>query len=94
MHNPGDDDVIIRRYTAPKRKNRRDMVSELTVEEETFVMPVELDELGDWNVNKIFSQQDEEWQKFQTSSVRRVYIGDVAEIFRGKSVTKKDQVLN
>jgi len=87
---PGDDDVIIRRYTAPKRKSRRDMVSELIVEEETFVMPVELDELGDWNVNKIFSQQDEEWQKFQTSSVRRVAMGDVAEIFRGKSVTKKD----
>ncbi len=87
---PGDDDVIIRRYTAPKRKNRRDMVSELIVEEETFVMPVELDELGDWNVNKIFSQQDEEWQKFLTSSVRRVAMGDVAEIFRGKSITKKD----
>lgn len=87
---PGDDDIIIRRYVAPKRKNRRDMALELIVENETFVMSTELDELGDWNINKIFSQQDEEWLKFQQSSVRRVALGEVAEIFRGKSVTKKD----
>lgn len=87
---PGDDDITIRRYTAPKRKNRRDVISELTIEEETFVMGSELDELGDWNINKIFSQQDEEWQRFQSSSTRRAALGEVAEIFRGKSVTKKD----
>jgi len=54
----------------------------------------ELEELGDWNINKIFSQQDEEWLKFQESSVRRTALGDVAEIFRGKSVTKKDPTGN
>jgi type I restriction enzyme M protein len=87
---PGDDDVIIRRYVAPKRKNRRDVAKELIIENETFVVSTELDELGDWNINKIFSQQDEEWLKFQQSSVRRVAMGGVAEVFRGKSVTKKD----
>ncbi|WP_069514458.1 MULTISPECIES: restriction endonuclease subunit S [Lysinibacillus] len=87
---PGDDDVTVRRYKAEKRKNRRDIADELVIEEETFVMSDELDELGDWNINKIFSQQDEEWLKFQESSVRKVAMGDVAEIFRGKSVSKKD----
>lgn len=87
---PGDDDVIVRRYKAENRKNRRDIADELVIEEETFVMSDELEELGDWNINKIFSQQDEEWLKFQESSVRKVAMGDVAEIFRGKSVSKKD----
>ena len=87
---PGDDDIIIRRYGTPKRKTKRDVASELIIDEETFVMPVELDEIGDWNINKIFSQQDEEWQKYQQSAVRRVAMGNVAEIFRGKTVTKKD----
>lgn len=87
---PGDDDIIIRRYAAPKRKSRRDMASELIIEDETFVMSTELDELGDWNISKIFSQQDEEWLKFQQSSVRKVALGNVTEVFRGKSVTQKD----
>lgn len=86
----GDDDVIVRRYKAENRKNRRNTADELVIEEETFVMLEELEELGDWNINKIFSQQDEEWLKFQESSVRKMAMGDVAEIFRGKSVSKKD----
>ena len=91
---PGDNDVIVRRYKAEKRKNRRDTAGELIIEEETFVMSDELEELGDWNINKIFSQQDEEWLRFQESSVRRMAMGDIAEIFRGKSVTKKDPTGN
>lgn len=91
---PGDDDIIVRRYKAEKRKNKRDTASELIIEEETFVMSDELKELGDWNINKIFSKQDEEWLKFQESSVRRMAMGDVTEIFRGKSVTKKDTTGN
>lgn len=87
---PGDDDIIIRRYETPKRKNRRDVATELNVEDETFVMPDELIDFGDWNINKIFSQQDEDWLKFQESSVRRMRLGDAAEVFRGKSITKKD----
>lgn len=86
---PGDD-VIVRRYKAENRKSRRDTADELVIEEETFVMSDELEEFGDWNINKIFSQQDEEWLKFQESSVRKIAMGDIAEIFRGKSVSKKD----
>lgn len=91
---PGDDDIIVRRYKAEKRKNKREPASELVIEEETFVMFDELEEQGDWNINKIFSQQDKEWLNFQESSVRKVAMGDVAEVFRGKSVTKKDPTGN
>lgn len=85
-----DDDIIIRRYSGKGQKSRRDAVDRLAIEEETFILMDELEELGDWNINKIFSQQDEEWLRFQKSSVRKVAMGDVAEIFRGKSVSAKD----
>lgn len=87
---PGDDDVIVRRYKSGPRKNKRDMANKFIIDEETFVMLEELEELGDWSINKIFSQQDEEWIKFQESSIRKIALGDVAEVFRGKSVSKKD----
>lgn len=87
---PGDDDIIVRRYKAENPKNKDEDVGNLFIEDETFIMSSELDELGDWNINKIFSQQNEDWLLYQKSSVRKTAIGDVAEIFRGKSVTKKD----
>jgi|LSQX01.3.fsa_nt_gb type I restriction-modification system DNA methylase subunit len=86
----GDDDVTIRRYGARERRSKRDVGEKFFIEDETFVMLDELEELGDWNINKIFSQQDEEWLRFQKSSVRKVAMGDVADIFRGKSVSAKD----
>ena len=87
---PGDDDIIIRRYSAGERKNRRSEVTNLKIEDDTFVMLSELEEQGDWSVERIFAQQDEEYLNYQKSSVRKDLIGNVAQIFRGKSVTKKD----
>ena len=85
---PGDEDIIIRRYKASERSPR--MVMGLKVEDETFVMSSELEELGDWNINKIFSLQDEDWLRLQKSSVRKMMLGDVADVFRGKAITSKD----
>lgn len=90
----GDEDVIIRRYKAGDRKTRRTTVAEILKDDETFVMLSELEDQGDWNIDKIFALQDEEWIKFQGNSIRKVSLGEVAEIFRGKSVTKKDETGN
>ena len=49
----------------------------------------ELEEMGSWSVDRIFEQQSEEWQAFNGSSIRKETLGNVAEIFRGKNVTKK-----
>ncbi len=46
--------------------------------------------IGDWSIDKLLAQQDEEFMKYQASDKRKVPLGEVAEIFRGKSVTKKD----
>lgn len=87
---PDDNDVIIRRYSAGDRKSRRAGVAELVADDDTFVMQDELYEQGDWNIDRIFAQQDEDWQKYQSSGLRKDILENVAQVFRGKSVTTKD----
>lgn len=60
------------------------------MQDETFIMPEELDALGDWNIDKIFASQDDDWTRYQSSSARKVPLKDVAEIFRGKAITEKN----
>ncbi|MGI6122014.1 MAG: restriction endonuclease subunit S [Saccharofermentanales bacterium] len=91
---PGDDDIIIRRYSAGERKTRRSVVTFLEVTDDTFVMLSELEEQGNWSIDRIFAQQDEEYLNFQKSSIRKELIGNVAQVFRGKAVNKKDPAGN
>ncbi|MDI7817370.1 restriction endonuclease subunit S [Clostridioides difficile] len=91
---PGDDDIVICRYSADERKNRREPIKALTVTDDTFVMLSELEEQGDWSIDRIFAQQDEDYLKYQKSSVRKDLIGNAAQVFRGKAVTKKDATGN
>lgn len=46
--------------------------------------------MGDWNVDRIFEAQDEDWIKFQASNVKKQELGTVASIFRGKAINRKD----
>lgn len=87
---PGDDDIIIRRYTAGEKKNRRSSITTLEVEDDTFIMLEELQDQGNWSIDRIFAQQDEEYLKFRESTVQKDMLGNVAQVFRGKAVTKKD----
>jgi type I restriction enzyme M protein len=91
---PGDDDIIVRRYIAGNRKTRRSVVTSLEVTDDTFVMLEELVEQGDWSIDRIFAQQDEEYLNFQKSRIRKELIGNVAQVFRGKAVKKKDPAGN
>ena len=91
---PDDDDIIIRRYSAGDRKTRRSAVTSLEVTDDTFVMLNELEEQGDWSIDRIFAQQDEEYLNFQKSEIRKELIGNVAQVFRGKAVNKKDPAGN
>ena len=91
---PGDDDITVRRYSAGERKTRRSLVTSLEVTDDTFVMLDELEEQGDWSIDRIFAQQDEEYLSFQKSDIRKELIGNVAQVFRGKAVNKKDPVGN
>jgi restriction endonuclease, S subunit len=87
---PGDDDIVIRRYISGEKKTRQSPITSLKIADDTFVMLSELEEQGDWSVDHIFSRQDEEYLNYQNSDVRKELIGNVAQVFRGKSVRKKD----
>jgi len=83
------DDVTIRRYK--KVIDKKTKVVSIELEDETFVMNTELEEFGDWNIDKIFARQDDDWQNFQNSNTKRVSLSDVATSFRGKVVNSKEE---
>lgn len=62
--------------------------------QDTFVLDSELTEMGDWNIDRIFQSQDEEWVKFIESGIRKEELGSLTTIFRGKAVGKKDPTGN
>ncbi len=84
------DEVTIKRYVTDTENPRKDGLSKLIVQDDTFVLEDELADMGDWNVDRIFESQDEDWIKFQESNVKKQELGTVASIFRGKAVNKKD----
>ncbi len=86
-----NDDTLIKRYIFENDNptNRRFGTLSLKLQDETFIMPDELDALGDWNIDKIFAAQDDDWTQYQNSSIRKIPLKDVAEIFRGKAITAK-----
>lgn len=84
------DEVVIKRYVTDTENPRKDGLSKLIVQDDTFVLEDELYDMGDWNIDRIFESQDEDWIKFQESNVKKQELGTVASIFRGKAVNKKD----
>lgn len=84
------DEVTIKRYGADTENIRKKGIHELVVLDDTFVWEDELSDMGDWNIDRIFESQDEDWIKFQESNVKKEELGEVASIFRGKAVSKKD----
>lgn len=84
------DDIAIRRFglrnTMTGSGGQR--TQSLCLEDETFAMLAELEEQGDWNVDKLFAAQDEDWKRYM--GVRRAVLGEVAVVFRGKNVPRKD----
>lgn len=83
------EDVIIKRLKTDTVNPRKEGVNELITEDETFVFGDELAEMDDWNVDRIFASQDEDWLKFENSLIRKEELGNVAEVFRGKAISKK-----
>lgn len=84
------DEVTIKRYVTETERSRKDGLSKLIVQDDTFVLEDELADMGDWNVDRIFESQDEDWIKFQESNVKKQELGTVASIFRGKAINRKD----
>lgn len=47
----------------------------------------------DWRIELLLADDDENLQKFKSSNIPKVKLKDVAEVFRGKSILKKDTSL-
>lgn len=47
----------------------------------------------DWRVELLLAEDDEYIQKFRDSSLKKMKLKEVAEVFRGKSILKKDTTL-
>ena len=88
------DEVTIKRYVTNTKNPRNDGIGRLVVQDDTFVLEDELTDMGDWNVDRIFESQDEDWIRFQESNVKKQELGTVAAIFRGKAVSHKDPTGN
>ena len=85
------DDVDICRYRAVGQSNKKEQIKQIEKTDDTFVLQDEIVGAPDWNVDRFFQQQDEEFLKFQSSATRKIALGQIAEIFRGKSISKKDE---
>lgn len=84
------EDVIIKKYDADTSNIKKNGINELVLLDDTFVMLEELSEMGYWNVDHIFAMVDEDWQRYQNSSIKKEELGNIAEVFRGKAINKKD----
>ena len=69
----------------------------LALEEETFklkdqkkIPKTEFNKYSDWRVELFLSKNQDDLQKFKQSAVQKIKLKDIADIFRGKSVMKKD----
>lgn len=47
----------------------------------------------DWRIELLLAEDDENIQKFKISNLPKVKLKDIAEVFRGKSILKKDTSL-
>ncbi|HSW36146.1 MAG TPA: restriction endonuclease subunit S, partial [Candidatus Limnocylindrales bacterium] len=47
----------------------------------------------DWRIEFLLAGDDENIQRFKSSNIQKVKLKDVAEVFRGKSILKKDTAL-
>ena len=85
------DAVTIRKYEAGEFLSEREGGKERNVVQtnETFVFLDELEEQGDWNLDRLFASQDDEWLKYQ--NIRKTQLGDIADVFRGKAINRRDK---
>jgi type I restriction-modification system DNA methylase subunit len=61
-----------------------------SLEDEKEIKTKEFLSHEDWRIELLLSEDDENIKKFKDSDLKKVKLKDVAEVFRGKSILKKD----
>lgn len=69
--------IVVKKFSYNRRTEEQS-------EEKIIITREQLENLGSWNVDKIFALNDEDFYKFHNSPVNKSPLGEVADIFRGK----------
>ncbi len=64
--------------------------NKLTVAEQKAIPTIDFIKQVDWRVELMLSDDNENIRKFKSSNLEKVKLKNVAEVFRGKSILKKD----
>lgn len=86
------EDVVVKEYKSDKPIDRKNTCQNLVLNREDLLFYDEFSELSGWSVDIIFSEQDDDVKAYNSSSVKKFNLGDVATVFRGKAInTKSDK---
>lgn len=80
------DDVVVRQYTSCEPIRKTTPCTELILTDEELLIGEELTDLNGWNVNMVFSHEDDDIRAFRESPTRKMQLKETATVFRGKAV--------
>ncbi|MDD4169911.1 MAG: restriction endonuclease subunit S [Desulfotomaculaceae bacterium] len=63
------------------------------IKDEQFISTKEFLSHEDWRIELLLAEDDENIQRFKSSNLKKAKLKDIAEVFRGKSILKKDTSL-
>lgn len=81
------DDVVVRQYTSREPIRKTNPCTELVPTDEELLIGEELTDLNGWNVDMVFSHEDDDIRAFRESPTRKVQLKETATVFRGKAIT-------
>ena len=80
------DDVVVRQYTSREPIRKTTPCTELILTDEELLIGEELTDLNGWNVDMVFSHEDDDIRAFRESPTRKIQLKETATVFRGKAV--------
>lgn len=80
------DDVVVRQYISREPIRKTTPCAELILTDEELLIGEELADLNGWNVDMVFSHEDDEIRAFRESPTRKMQLKETATVFRGKAV--------
>lgn len=83
------DDVVVRQYTSREPIRKNTPCTELVVANEELLIGEELTDLNGWNIDLVFSHEDDDIRAFQESPTKKMHLKETATVFRGKAVTSR-----
>ena len=81
------DDVVVRQYASREPIRKTTPCTELILTDEELLIGEELTDLNGWNVDMVFSHEDDDIRAFRESPTKKMQLKETATVFRGKAVT-------